>query len=80
VSGLGSRLSGRAKVRQPRKLDLSSWKITLTHGPTGMQVSGEVEKGHYSKEQFSRLKDDLLKQLWSQLERRVAAHLRVSGQ
>jgi hypothetical protein len=48
--------------------------------PTGMQVSGEVEKGRYSKEQFSRLKDNLLKQLWSQLERSVAAHLRVSGQ
>jgi len=59
---------------------LSSWKYTLTHAPTGVQVSGEVENGHYSKGQFSRLKDDLLKQLWSQLEQRVAAHLRVSRQ
>ena len=80
MSGIGLRLSGRAKVRQPRKLDLSSWKYTVTHGPTAMQVSGEVEQGHYSKEQFSRLKDDLLEQLWSLLERKVAAHLRVSGQ
>ena len=61
-------------------LDWSSWKYTLTHGPTGVQVSGEVEKGHYSKKQFSRLKNDLLNQLWSELERRVAAHLRVPRQ
>src|SRR5262249_12657754 len=80
VSALGSRFSGRAKVRQPQKLGLSSWKFTLTHGPTGVQVHGEVAKGHDSKEQFSRLKANLLTKLWSQLERRVAAHLRVPGQ
>lgn len=79
VSGLGSRMSGRAKVRHSRKLDLSSWKYTLTHGPTGVQVSGEVAEGRYSREQFSQLKNDLLRQLWSQLQRKVAAHLRVSG-
>src|SRR5215469_10062073 len=80
VSASGSRSSGRARVRQPRKLDLSGWKFTLTHAPTGLQVCGEVPKGHYSKAQFSRLKSDLLKKLWSQLERSVAARLRVPGQ
>lgn len=80
VLGLGSRLSGRRKVRQPRNLDLSSWKYTLKHRPTGVEVSGEVGKGHYSKEQFSRLKNDLLQRLWSQLERRVEAHLGIPGQ
>lgn len=80
VFGLGSRISGRSKVRQSRKLDVSSWKFTLTHGATGVQVSGEVAKGHYTRAQFSHLKADLLKKLWSQLEQRVAARLHVSGQ
>lgn len=71
--------SGRTSVRQPRKLGLSSWEFTLTHAPTGLQVSGEVPKGHYSKAQLSSLKDDLLKKLWHQLERNVAARLRIPG-
>jgi len=52
----------------------------LRHGPTGVQVNGEVEQGHYSREQFARLKDDLLKQLWNELEGRAATHLRVPRQ
>jgi hypothetical protein len=42
VSATGSRSSERAKVRQSQSLDLSSWKYTLTHGPTGEVAEGTI--------------------------------------
>jgi len=62
-SGESSRESGRAKARQPRALDLSSYSFAVTHLPTKLSVKGELPKGHYSRRDIAEFRERLLAQL-----------------
>jgi hypothetical protein len=77
--GSGMRVSGRKKKGLSRKLDVPSYGYTLTHNQTGISVKGEVVPGHYSRRQLSQLKSELLNRPWGELERKVAARLRLPG-
>src|SRR5262245_48362760 len=62
-----------------RAADHRSWHVTLVHVPTGLEVSGEVPEGNYSRKQMQQARERLFSQLWSQLEFKVARHLRIPG-
>ena len=59
-----------------RRLKITSCTVTLTHGPTGLQVQGEVPPGHYSKKEMQRLRDEQYVKLFLLLEATVRKHLR----
>ncbi|MEW6211016.1 MAG: hypothetical protein AB1631_21810 [Acidobacteriota bacterium] len=71
---------GRRKARLSRSLASSDSHFTFTHKPTGVQVSGRVIPGYYSRKELSRLNQKLCDALYKKLEREVARKLRVSGQ
>lgn len=73
------RASGRDRASASRALDLSEATIILRHAPTGLEVSGAIAPGHYSRDRLRLLKDDLHRRLFTELEQRVARHLRVPG-
>ncbi|MFL0811445.1 MAG: hypothetical protein K6L76_13585 [Agarilytica sp.] len=77
----GGSTSTRRKKRSvaSRAIDDRSWHFTLVHTPSSMEVSGEVPKGSYSQKQMQEERDKLFAQLWSQLELKVARHLRLPG-
>jgi hypothetical protein len=77
--GSGSRSSTRRRASLPRSLDVSGGGLRLVHYPTGVEVSGEIPAGHYSKAQLKELRAELHARLFAELERRVARHLRVPG-
>jgi len=47
--------------------------------PTGVAVTGNVQKGHYSRSEMQQMRDKLIKELYVELEKRVAAFLRIPG-
>ena len=77
--GSGSRSSTRRRASLPRSLDVSGGGLRLVHQPTGVEVSGEIPAGHYSKARLKELRQELHARLFAELERRVARHLRVPG-
>jgi hypothetical protein len=58
---------------------VSGGGLRLVHHPTGVEVSGEIPAGHYSKARLKQLRAELHARLFAELERRVAQHLRVPG-
>jgi hypothetical protein len=70
---------GRRKATQSRALDNRSKKYTLLHVPTGLEVSGEIPRGNYSRKEMNRLGEQLLQNLFNELEAKVAKKLRVPG-
>jgi hypothetical protein len=62
-----------------RKLKLSHRMMQLTHLPTGVFVSEEIPKGHYSKKEMRKAEDVLYQKLYPLLENKVARHLRLPG-
>ncbi len=78
--GGGSTTTNRKKRSiASRAVDNRSWHFTITHIPSGIEVSGEVPKGNYSQKQMQQEKQKLFTQLWAQLELKVARHLRLPG-
>ena len=77
--GMGSRSSTRRRATLPRSLDVSGGSLRLVHHPTGVEVSGDIPAGHYSKARLRVLRQGLHARLFAELERRVARHLRVPG-
>jgi hypothetical protein len=72
--------SASTKGRQfNRRLQTRSCTLTLSHPTTGLQVTGEIPSGHYSKKEMKQLRDDLYRKLFPLLEAKVAKHLRVPG-
>lgn len=53
--------------------------VRLLHHPTGIEVSGEISAGHYSRNEMGKLRDGLIARLWDELEGKVARHLRIAG-
>lgn len=66
-----STTGGRAKARYSRRDSITSKKITATHRPTGLAVSGEIEPGHYSRKEMQALTAKLEAALLEKLERLV---------
>lgn len=51
-----------------RKTKVTSSRIQLAHKPTNIKVEGEVLPGHYSKKEMQKLKTELEKRLFIELE------------
>lgn len=83
VSEGGSRFTshsgGKSVARTGRSTGIQSAHMTLRHRPTGIQVEGTIEAGHYSRTQMAKRREELRDQLWTELERKVAQHLRLPG-
>jgi hypothetical protein len=62
-----------------RKTSETGLVMELTHRPTGEKVSGGVPGGHYSKSEMLVLRQRLHSELFSELEKKVARHLRLPG-
>ncbi len=75
----GSESANRHKARNSRALSVTTHRLTLVHGPTSLEVSGEIPRGQYSRTEMQRLKAELRASLFRQLEELVARHLRVPG-
>jgi hypothetical protein len=56
-----------------------SCRCILIHVPTGLQVAGEIPSGGYSKKEMRKLQAEIYPKLFSELEAKVAKHLRVPG-
>lgn len=74
-----SATSTRRKRRLSRELDSRAMEVKLVHVPTGIEVTGEVPKGHYSKKAMQQRRHELFGDLFAELENRVARHLRIPG-
>jgi hypothetical protein len=59
--------------------DLRSTTLTLTHRPTGLQVTGEVPEGRYTNAQMNAQQDLLHQKLMAELTAMVAKKLRLPG-
>lgn len=46
--------------------------LTFLHAPTGIEVSGGIPPGHYTRTEMLKLLSDLRGRLWSDLEQAVA--------
>lgn len=69
----------RQKASQSRSLDVTETTITLRHEPTEIEVKGSVPLGHYSRVEMRALRARITADLLAELERRVAARLRIPG-
>tara|TARA_R110002096_G_scaffold436056_1_gene666541 strand:+ start:99568 stop:99861 length:294 start_codon:yes stop_codon:yes gene_type:complete len=74
-TGMASSKSGRTKVRQSRALDQRSLKLTMVHEPTKLEATGKIPEGHYSRKKMRELHCNLRKELFSELEHKVARKL-----
>ncbi len=78
VGGSGAS-GGRKKARFSRANQLSSREMILIHKPTGVQVTGLIPTGHYSRKEMKRLYQELYNDLFAALEQEVAKVLHVPG-
>lgn len=62
-----------------RKTKITSRSVRLIHKPTKIEVKGEISPGHYSKKEMRKLSEDLYQKLFTELEQKVAKHLRIPG-
>ena len=53
--------------------------MKLRHWPTGLEVTGQIPSGHFSRTELNAQKERLRTKLWSELEAQVARELRVPG-
>jgi hypothetical protein len=64
-------------ARTSRNAAITGAAMTLRHVPTGIELSGKVVGGHYSRKGMIAEKTQLGESLWTHLEPRVAQHLRT---
>jgi hypothetical protein len=60
-------------------VDIRGSTITLRHAPTGIEIKGDVEMGHYTNKQIHTAEAQLRRQLLQELTDAVAKHLRLPG-
>ncbi len=76
----GSRVGSRGNLpRASAVVDTSSWRLSLKHEPTDVEVQGEIPMGHYSNKKMKIKKDKLWEELQEQLRLAVAKHLLLPG-
>jgi hypothetical protein len=78
-SAMASCVGGRRKAARSRALDIRSKEYTLRNIPTGIEVSGTIPSGNYSRKEMNRLGEQLLQNLFQELEAKVAKKLRIPG-
>ena len=66
-------------TRASRAVDKRGTTVTLRHMPTGLEVSGEIPEGHYSRKQMREAQQKIYLQLFSKLEKKVGNFLRIKG-
>jgi hypothetical protein len=69
----------RSLTRASSSVDVRGSIITMRHAPTGIEVRGEIEMGHYSNKKIHEAQAALRDRLLVQLTDAVARHLRVPG-
>jgi len=69
----------RSGPRSSRARQVRNTQLTLTHRPTGLQVTGEVVAGNYSRRQMIEETNKLQLRLMAELEKLVATQLRLPG-
>lgn len=69
----------RRRSRASRAVDRRDLQLTLIHRPTGLEVSGQIPEGRYSRQEMTRLRDALYRELFDELEALVAKRLRIPG-
>jgi hypothetical protein len=80
VGGGSSSGSGSRRGRYGRMYTVRcSYRRTMTHIPTGIEVTGEIPTGNYTKKQMRQLRQELEQKLFLELEAKVAKHLRIPG-
>ena len=81
IWGGGGGSSGRRKhaTRQGRMGSVTEAKLHLIHVPTGIEVSGNVPPGRYSRSEMQVRRAELYETLFQKLENMVASHLNVPG-
>jgi hypothetical protein len=79
AGGVVGSSSTTKKGQFSRRLKRTSSRLSLTHIPTGINVTGEVPEGHYSKKEMRQLQSELYEKLFLQLEAKVGKHLRAPG-
>jgi hypothetical protein len=62
-----------------RRTKITARRLCLQHLPTKIRVEKEIPPGHYSKKEMQKLTEELKKQLFIELEQKVAKHLRIPG-
>ena len=70
--------SGKGPTRYGGAPARKKTTMTLTHKPTGIQVSATAQ-GPFTRKQAQAAKDRLWKELFPRLEAEVAASLRIPG-
>lgn len=65
--------------KKSRANGLSSCTVVLIHKPTGVDVTGEIPMGYYSRQEMIRRRAQLSDKLLVELEKEVSAFLRVPG-
>jgi hypothetical protein len=78
-SAVASCVGGRRRAARSRALDIRSKEYTLRHTPTGIEVSGTIPSGNYSRKEMNRIGEQLLQNLLQELEIKVAHKLRIPG-
>jgi hypothetical protein len=80
---VGSRVIGSNGVstsRRSRAAGGPSWaRITLLHRPSGVTVEGEIPSGAFTRAQMRVKKEALEQRLFTELQAKVARHLRIPG-
>lgn len=73
--------SGKRKkaTRASRVVEKRGMTVTLTHMPTGLEVSGEIPSGHYSRKQMQQEVATMYSRLFVELEKLVAKTFRIPG-
>lgn len=69
--GGGGTRGGRL-ARTSRAATIRSSRMTLRHGPTGIEVTGEVPPGRYTRKEQQRLNVELETRLFEELAIEVA--------
>jgi hypothetical protein len=65
--------------RSSRARQVRNTQLTVRHRATGLEVTGEVVAGNYSRKQMIEETDKLKLRLMAELEKLVAKRLRVPG-
>jgi len=73
--------SGRRKhaTRSGRASSITGAEYVLIHTPSQISVSGNVPKGNYSRSEMRKKQDRLFRELFSELEIKVAKFLKIPG-
>lgn len=77
--GTGSMRSGKLTRTSRSVSPTGPQTVYLVHNPTGLRVEAILPRGNYSHADLSKERLRIERALWSELEIKVARHLRIPG-